>query len=68
MASFTFIGDELETVAFGLRFPRGEAVEVTDAHAVKKLTNNQYFAQVFQGVEVLEAEPPKKRGRPRKAE
>lgn len=75
---FTFIGEEQETTAFGLRFPRGVVVEVTDATAVRKLTNNIYFAQVFDGVEVLAPEPlaapvgepasvPKRRGRPPKA-
>lgn len=67
MAKFTFIGEEQETTAFGLRFPRGVGVEVTDAHAVRKLTNNQYFAAVFDGVEVLEPVEPKRRGRPPKA-
>lgn len=65
---FTFIGEEQENVAFGLRFPRGVGVEVTDAHAVRKLTNNRFFAAVFDGVEVLEpVEEPKRRGRPPKA-
>lgn len=65
---FAFIGDEPENVAFGLRFPRGVAVEVTDAHAVRKLTNNRFFAAVFDGVEVLEpVVPEKRRGRPPKA-
>ena len=64
MPAFTFIGDEQETTAFGLRFPRGVAVEVADAHAVRKLTNNQYFAALVDGVEVLQ---PKRRGRPPKA-
>ena len=67
---FTYIGDELETVAFGLRFPRGVGVEVTDPHAVRKLTNNRFFAAVFDGVEVLDPVPvaaEKRRGRPPKA-
>lgn len=64
---FAFIGDEPENVAFGLRFPRGVAVEVTDAHAVRKLTNNRFFAAVFDGVEVLAPVEPKRRGRPPKA-
>lgn len=67
MAVFTFIGDEVETVVFGLLFPRDTPVEVTDAHAVSKLGNNRFFTQSFDGVEVLDAVEPKKRGRPRKA-
>ena len=64
---FTYIGEESETTAFGLRFPHGVGVEVTDAHAVRKLTNNPYFASVVDGVEVLEPVEPKRRGRPPKA-
>ena len=69
MPKFAFIGDEQESRGFGLVFPRGVAVEVTDSHAIRKLTNNQFFSQVFDGVEVLDAiEPaPKRRGRPPKA-
>ena len=43
MPQFAYIGDEQETQVFGLVFPRGVAVEVTDSHAIRKLTNNQYF-------------------------
>lgn len=67
---FAYIGEGEETDAFGLRFPRGASVEVTDAHAVKKLSNNAQFVAVFDGVEVLDALPelqPKRRGRPPKA-
>lgn len=70
MAQFAFIGDEQETQGFGLVFPRGVAVEVSDSYAIRKLTNNQFFTQVFDGVEVLDAvepEAPKRRGRPPKA-
>lgn len=69
MTQFAFIGDEQETQVFGLVFPRGVAVEVTDSHAIRKLTNNQYFSQVFDGVEVLDAveQAPKRRSRPPKA-
>ena len=64
---FTYIGEEPETTAFGLRFPHGVSVEVTDPHAVRKLTNNCFFAAVVDGVEVLEPVEPKRRGRPPKA-
>lgn len=64
---FAFIGEEQETTAFGLRFPRGVGVEVTDPHAVRKLTNSRFFASVVDGVEVLEPVEPKRRGRPPKA-
>lgn len=67
MAQFTYIGDEKETSAFGLMFPAGVAVDVADAHAIKKLRGNPYFSETFEGVEVLDAEQPKRRGRPPKA-
>jgi len=73
MADFAFIGDEAECVAFGLRFPRGVGVAVLNAHAVRKLSNNRFFAEVLtvDAVEVFDAAPthdaPKRRGRPPKA-
>jgi hypothetical protein len=61
---FAYIGDEAETDAFGLRFLPGEPVDVTDEHAIRKLSNNRFFCLVVDGVEVIDA--PKKRGRPPK--
>jgi hypothetical protein len=61
---FAYVGGDEETTAFGLRFPRGVGVEVTDAHAIRKLSNNPHFSTVVDGVEVME---PKRRGRPPKA-
>lgn len=66
MAQFTYIGDEQETDAFGLRFPAGVAVEVISDHAIKKLRGNPYFCESFDGVEVVVPQP-KRRGRPPKA-
>lgn len=63
---FSYIGEGEETDAFGLVFPRGVPVEVTDAHAIRKLSNNAQFVAVFDGVEVVEAPEPKRRGRPPK--
>ena len=40
---FMYLG-EGTTVVFGLTFKAGEAVEVTDAHAIRKLTANHLFA------------------------
>jgi hypothetical protein len=49
-------------------FPAGVAVEVTLPHAINKLRGNPYFAESFDGVEVVDAQPePKRRGRPPKA-
>jgi hypothetical protein len=40
-------GNEAGTiVAFGVTFPKGIPVEVTDAHAVHKLSGNAYFRTV----------------------
>lgn len=39
----TYIGEEIAVSLFGLIFPRGQAVEVTDEHAAKKLANNPQF-------------------------
>ena len=66
MPKFAFIGDEQETQGFGLVFPRGVPVEVTDPHAVQKLSRNQFYTEVIEGVEVLGEDPPKRRGRPPK--
>lgn len=43
MPKFVYLGPAAETVAFGITFPKGEAVEATEAHAVKKLTGNPCF-------------------------
>lgn len=45
MPRFMYVGDELQTTIFGLTFKQGEAVEVTDEHAVKKLSNSVLFAR-----------------------
>lgn len=69
MAQFTYVGEGPGTDAFGQLFPADVPVEVTDAHVINKLRGNQYFAEVFDGVEVVDALPEfvhKKRGRPPK--
>jgi hypothetical protein len=43
LAKFIYKGPAVETVAYGVTFPKGEAVEVTDEFAVKKLTGNPCF-------------------------
>ncbi len=65
MAFFAYTGDHAETRVFGLAFPAGEPVEVTDAHAVQKLRGNRDFIEVFDGVEIVMPEhaEPKRRGR-----
>lgn len=61
---FMFLGEGSTTV-FGLTFKAGEAVEVTDEHAIKKLTHNQFFAS-DEAPEADATEQPKRRGRPPK--
>lgn len=66
MTKFVYIGDHEETAVFGLSFPQGVTVEVTDQRAIGKLSNNPHFVLVVDGIEVM-AEQPKRRGRPPKA-
>lgn len=68
MAQFAYIGDQEETAVFGLSFPQGVPVEVTEPRAISKLSNNRDFSLVVDGVEVMQAEQPKRRGRPPKAQ
>ena len=59
MAKFVYLGDLDETVmgtrAFGLAFPVGVAVEVTDPHAVAKLTGNPRFEAVADEAQAVTA-------------
>lgn len=57
---FTYLGAG-ETEVFGHTFRAGEPVEVTDEHAIKKLTHNQFF--VSDETPAESTEPPKRRGR-----
>lgn len=63
--NFKYIGDEI-TEWFGFKWlPNGEH-DVTDAHAIGKLTNSVIFEAVREDA-TFEALPPKnKGGRPRK--
>ena len=67
MALFAYHGDHEETTVFGLSFPFGEPVEVTDERAARKLANNRDFVQVVDGVQIM-PDQPKRRGRPPKAQ
>lgn len=40
---FMYVGDEPETVVFGITFKPGEPVEVTDEYAIRKLSANHLF-------------------------
>jgi hypothetical protein len=65
MRSFVYIGEE-GTEAFGLRFHFNVPVEVSDPHAINKLSNNRFFTELVDGAEIVASEP-KRRGRPPKA-
>lgn len=62
MAKLTWLGEDTQgyagpsfTTAFGgVKFPKGEAVEITDANIVKKAKGNQFFK--------VEDDEPEKRG------
>lgn len=66
---FMYLG-EGETKIFGYTFKAGEAVEVTDEHAVKKLSRmTTLFAHDEEKTAPAKAEePPKRRGRPPNAQ
>jgi hypothetical protein len=44
---FRYIGDSKEMVAFGYDFRNGGTPEVTDPHAIGKLSGNRFFEAVF---------------------
>jgi hypothetical protein len=56
---FVYVGAGYETTAFGIEFIKGEAVEVIDEYAIKKLSNNPCFEIATE----KEEEKPKQ-GRP----
>jgi hypothetical protein len=61
---FMYLGEGTVEM-FGLTFKAGEPVEVTDEHAIKKLTHNQFFtSDEAPASDAVEA--PKRRGRPPK--
>ena len=64
MRTFVYTGEE-GTEAFGLSFSFNVPVEVTEEHAIRKLSNNRFFTEVVDGVEIIDA--PARRGRPPKA-
>lgn len=71
MPTFAYIGDEVGAFAFGRWFPAGAAVDVpeSDELACRKMRHSHHFAEVFEGVEVVEpVEVQKRRGRPPKAQ
>lgn len=61
MPQFVYLGDHAETETLGVRFRAGEATEVTEPEAIRKLRNNNHFSEVFDGVEIMHDDPKPKR-------
>ena len=68
MMKAMYEGPEGEVTIFGLAFPRGVPVEVTDPHACAKLANHPEFIVDDEASDTAEAgiDQPKRRGRPPK--
>lgn len=67
---FMYLGEGSTTV-FGHTFKAGEAVDVTDEHAINKLKGNHLFTHNDEPAKAEPAkaeEPPKRRGRPPNAQ
>jgi hypothetical protein len=59
---FRYVGEEY-TEWFGFKWMTGTEHDVTDAHAIGKLSNSVLFEKV--GAETVSDEPKRKGGRPR---
>jgi len=83
MAKITWLGEDEGGVAgpsfttcYGLKFPKGEAVEVTYPDTIARARKNQFFDVAEEAEPETDPEPdvsddpapPKKRGRPTNAE
>lgn len=47
MRAFTYLGDRESVTLWGIHFPCGVAVSVSDPHALRKLAGNGHFREVF---------------------
>jgi hypothetical protein len=66
---FTYVGPEIAVAIFGHTFANGVAVEVTDGHAIAKLSNHPEFTADGKPAadnSLPAVEAPKRRGRPPK--
>jgi hypothetical protein len=61
MPQFTYLGDHESVTLWGITFPQGVAVSVSDEHAIGKLRGNNHFSEVVDGAEVMPDEPKQKR-------
>lgn len=55
MRQFAYLGDRDTVTQWGIVFPHGVAVSVSDAAAVAKLAGNPDFSETVGGVELLPA-------------
>lgn len=63
---FKYLGDEY-TEWFGFKWITGMIHDVTDAHAIKKISNSVLFEAVEAPIEAAPSEPEKRKpGRPKK--
>lgn len=76
MRCFSYLGDHPEVTMYGVTFRAGEPTDCghIDPALQARLAYNNHFAEIIDGVEVLEAlvpqvptTEPKRRGRPPKA-
>lgn len=49
-----YLGDHVDMRAFGISFPRGVYVEVTDTHAQTKIRGNNHFEVESDDIETVE--------------
>jgi len=60
---FAYTGDHEDMVAFGVRFPIGQPVEVADAKVAEKLRGNRHWVEMVDGAEVV-ADAPRAKAAP----
>ena len=62
MRHFAYLGDHAATTLWGIQFPRGVAVAVSDPHAIRKLEGNSHFSEQRDGYsmrgDVIEHDAP----------
>lgn len=65
MAAFRYIGEAPNgsIELYGVTFKPGEASEVSDAFAIRKLSANRFFEAVWAAPQPVAAEEPKRKGR-----
>jgi hypothetical protein len=65
---FRYLGDKDDMTAFGYSFAGGNEPEVTDPHAIRKLSGNRFFEAVEETAVAMTDPVKNKGGRPRKVQ